>query len=60
MRHIVRHKEVGKRTNIEVAALNTPAIPQSKIEDQLAGLKLEVNGAIKDDLFTVVQVPIFG
>lgn len=48
------------RTNPELELLDTPGILWPKFEDHLAGLKLALTGAIKDDLLPMDEVTIFG
>ena len=48
------------RTNKELEILDTPGILWPKFEDDQVGLKLALTGAIKDQLFPMDDVTIFG
>lgn len=48
------------RSNKEIEILDTPGILWPKFEDPEVGLKLALTGAIKDDIYPIDDVTIFG
>jgi ribosome biogenesis GTPase A len=48
------------RSNPELEILDTPGILWPKFEDQIVGLKLALTGAIKEDIYPLDDVTIFG
>ena len=48
------------KSNKDLEILDTPGILWPKFEDELVGLKLALTGAIKDQLFPMDEVTIFG